>query len=57
MFDNWEGEFGYMKVNGETGNTNSWDIIQVWTHNGETPQESHGINFCGGDSPDPAYNM
>lgn len=47
MFDNWAGESGYMKLNQET----------VWTHNGEVPTNGKGVNVCGGETPDPAYNL
>lgn len=45
MFDSWDGETGYMKVDDEI----------VWTKQGmHSPK---GLNICGGDFNDPAYNM
>ena len=45
MFDRWDGETGFMKVDGEI----------VWTKQGT--HSDKGMNICGGDSNDPAYNM
>ena len=47
MFDNWNGEYGYMKVN---------DSIQ-WLRQGENINNENGINICGNASNDPAFNM
>jgi len=45
MFDSWEGETGYMKIDGEI----------VWTKQGTHSEK--GVNICGGDYNDPAYNI
>ena len=45
MFDSWEGETGFMKIDDEI----------VWTKQGT--HSDKGINICGGDSNDPAFNM
>jgi hypothetical protein len=45
MLDSWEGETAYMKVDDEI----------VWSRKGE--HSANGINLCGGDHNDPAFNM
>ena len=45
MFDNWNGEYGYMKVDNEI----------VWMREGNN--DSDGINVCGGKDNDPAFNL
>ena len=45
MFDNWNGEYGYMKVDNEI----------VWMREGNN--DSEGINVCGGKDNDPAFNL
>ena len=46
MFDNWNGEMGYMKINDQI----------VWAKEGKS-NEKNGINICGGDYNDPAFNL
>lgn len=46
MFDNWNGERGYMKIDNEV----------LWSREGQIDNKG-GINFCGGDSNDPAFNL
>eukprot|EP00340_Litonotus_pictus_P012156 CAMPEP_0170539138 /NCGR_PEP_ID=MMETSP0209-20121228/103739_1 /TAXON_ID=665100 ORGANISM="Litonotus pictus, Strain P1" /NCGR_SAMPLE_ID=MMETSP0209 /ASSEMBLY_ACC=CAM_ASM_000301 /LENGTH=441 /DNA_ID=CAMNT_0010840983 /DNA_START=52 /DNA_END=1374 /DNA_ORIENTATION=+ len=43
MFDHWEGEVGYMKVNNKI----------VWTKVGKSPK--HGIDICGAKTSDPMF--
>lgn len=45
MFDSWDGETGYMKIDDEI----------VWTKQGQHSEK--GINICGGDHNDPAFNL
>jgi hypothetical protein len=45
MLDSWEGETGYMKIDDEI----------VWSRKGES--SAKGINFCGGEHNDAAFNM
>ena len=45
MFDSWDGETGYMKIDGEI----------IWTKQGHHSEK--GVNICGGDHNDPAFNM
>lgn len=45
MFDSWDGESAYMKIDDEI----------VWTKQGQHSEK--GINICGGDHNDPAFNM
>lgn len=45
MFDSWDGETAYMKVNDEI----------VWSKQGQ--HSDKGINICGGDYNDPAFAM
>jgi hypothetical protein len=45
MFDLWDGETGYMKIDDEI----------VWTKQGK--HSDKGINICGGEHNDPAFNM
>lgn len=45
MLDSWDGETAYMKVNDEI----------VWSRKGQHSEK--GINLCGGDYNDPAFNM
>jgi cytoskeletal protein CcmA (bactofilin family) len=45
MLDSWDGETAYMKVNDEI----------VWSRQGQHNEK--GINICGGDHNDPAFNM
>jgi len=45
MFDSWDGETGYMKIDDEI----------VWTKQGL--HSDKGLNICGGDYNDPAFNM
>jgi len=48
MFDNWEGELAYVKVN---------DNI-VWTKNGESQKSSDkSIDHCGNRYSDPKFAM
>lgn len=47
MFDNWNGEFGYMKLNDQI----------MWLKNGVSPNKAGSLNLCGSDHPDPAYNL
>ncbi len=46
MLDNWEGEFGYMKINGKI----------AWIKEGRTDKEN-GMNICGGKENDAAFNV
>jgi len=46
MFDNWNGEMGYMKINEQI----------VWAKEGKS-NEKNGINICGGDYNDPYFNL
>jgi len=46
MLDSWDGEYAYMKIAGE----------KVWTKRGQHPADK-GINICGGDFNDPAFNI
>jgi len=46
MFDNWNGEYGYLKV----------DNNIVWTLNGKTPTHENAFNFGGLATADPKYN-
>jgi len=46
MFDNWEGEYGYMKA----------DDQLAWTQTGKTPSHAAAFNICGGNTADPKYN-
>ena len=46
MFDNWNGEMGYMKINDQI----------VWAKEGKS-NEKNGINICGGDYNDPYFNL
>lgn len=46
MLDNWEGEFGYMKINKKI----------VWIKEGRSDVKN-GINFCGGKDNDAAFNL
>lgn len=46
MFDNWNGEHGYMKIDDDV----------VWSREGQIDKEA-GINFCGGEWNDPAFNL
>lgn len=46
MFDNWNGEYGYMKVNGDI----------MWMREGKVDNEN-GMNICGGNHNDPAFNL
>jgi len=46
MFDNWNGEYGYLKADDST----------VWVLNGKTPSHTSAINFGGESTPDPKYN-
>jgi hypothetical protein len=46
MLDSWDGETAFMKVDGET----------VWTKKGQHSQEK-GIDVCGGEHNDPAFNL
>lgn len=45
MFDSWDGETAYMKIDDEI----------VWTKQGQHSEK--GINICGGDHNDPAFNV
>ncbi len=45
MLDSWDGETGYMKVDDQI----------VWSRKGESSEK--GINLCGGDHNDAAFNM
>jgi hypothetical protein len=45
MLDSWDGETAYMKINGEI----------VWSKRGQHSEK--GINLCGGEFNDPAFNM
>jgi hypothetical protein len=45
MLDAWEGETAYMKVDGDI----------VWSRKGES--SVNGINLCGGEHNDAAFNM
>jgi hypothetical protein len=45
MFDSWDGETGYMKI----------DDVIVWTKKGIHSEK--GVNICGGDYNDPNFNM
>ena len=48
MFDNWEGELAYAKIN---------DVI-VWTKNGESTNSSpKSIDICGNKYSDPKFAM
>mmetsp|Transcript_31166 Transcript_31166/g.28351 ORF Transcript_31166/g.28351 Transcript_31166/m.28351 type:complete len:203 (+) Transcript_31166:244-852(+) len=48
MFDEWNGEYGYMKVNDE----------MVWTKIAESPKHTEkSVNICGSKASDPAFNM
>jgi len=47
MFDNWQGEYGYMKINNKI----------MWTKNAIVRNETGSINICGQGTPDPAYNI
>jgi hypothetical protein len=46
MLDAWEGETAYMKIDG----------VNIWTRKGQHSPKS-GIDICGGDSNDPAFNI
>ncbi len=46
MLDSWDGEFAYMKIDDE----------KVWTKSGQHSKDK-GINICGGDFNDPAFNI
>lgn len=46
MLDNWEGEFGYMKINGKI----------VWIKEGVSDPKN-GMNYCGGTDNDAAFNL
>lgn len=46
MLDAWDGEYAYMKVDG----------VKVWTRKGQQSSKG-GIDICGGDSSDPAFNI
>jgi len=46
MFDSWDGEMAYAKIDGNI----------VWTKTGKSSARS-GINICGGDSNDPAFAL
>ena len=46
MFDNWNGEMGYMKINDQI----------VWAKEGKS-NEKNGINICGGDYNEPYFNL
>ena len=46
MLDNWDGEYAYMKIDG----------VKVWTKKGQQSQNG-GIDICGGESNDPAFNI
>ncbi len=46
MLDSWDGEFAYMKIDGE----------KVWYKQGVFNPEM-GIDICGGDHNDPAFNI
>jgi hypothetical protein len=45
MFDSWDGESAYMKIDDEI----------VWTKQAQHSEK--GINICGGDHNDPGFNM
>ena len=45
MLDSWNGEYGYMKVDG----------VEKWKKKGESTDK--GIDVCGGDSKDTAFNI
>jgi hypothetical protein len=46
MFDSWEGETAYLKIDGNV----------VWTKIGQYSSKS-GINICGGSTNDPAFAL
>jgi hypothetical protein len=46
MLDSWDGEYAYMKI----------DDVKVWTKRGQHSPD-HGINICGGEFNDPAFNI
>jgi hypothetical protein len=46
MLDSWDGEYAYMKI----------DDVKVWTKRGQHSPDK-GINICGGDFNDPAFNI
>jgi len=46
MLDSWDGEYAYMKL----------DDVKVWTKRGQHSPDK-GINICGGDFNDPAFNI
>jgi hypothetical protein len=46
MLDSWDGEYAYMKI----------DDVKVWTQRGQHSPDN-GIDICGGDSNDPAFNI
>ena len=62
MFDAWNGEYGYMKINDEISkfffNQSGNNILsQVWLKNGVSSNKTGALNFCGNPHPDPAYNL
>jgi len=46
MLDSWDGEYAYMKIDDE----------KVWTKRGQYSPDK-GIDICGGDFNDPAFNI
>jgi hypothetical protein len=46
MFDAWDGETVYVKIDGNT----------VWTKIGKSSSKT-GINICGGNTNDPAFAL
>jgi hypothetical protein len=46
MLDSWDGEYAYMKIEDE----------KVWTKRGQYSPDK-GIDICGGDHNDPAFNI
>lgn len=46
MFDNWNGEMGYMKIKEQI----------IWAKKAKS-NEKNGINICGGDYNDPYFNL
>jgi hypothetical protein len=48
MFDKWDGELAYAKINDQI----------VWTKNGESSNSiKRSINICGNNYPDPKFAM
>jgi len=46
MFDNWQGEHGYLKA----------DDQLVWQQGGITSNNKNAMNICGAETPDPKFN-